>query len=130
MTGDHQQTSNPLEEPTTIAESTNGQAPPEHIVIALQDIHKAFGAKKVLRGVSMEVERGTSVSVMGGSGAGKSVLIKHIVQLLKPDRGEVWVKGQRLDLALWCLKLDESRNISVRYHFTAPKKVGFCLYIG
>ncbi len=77
---------------------------------ALRDIHKAFGPKKVLRGVSMEVERGTSVSVMGGSGAGKSVLIKHIVQLLKPDQGEVWVKGQRLDL------LDDDELDAMRLH--------------
>ncbi len=79
-------------------------------MIALRDIHKAFGPKKVLRGVSMEVERGTSVSVMGGSGAGKSVLIKHIVQLLKPDQGEVWVKGQRLDL------LDDDALDAMRLH--------------
>ncbi len=79
-------------------------------MIALHDIHKAFGAKKVLRGISMEVERGTSVSVMGGSGAGKSVLIKHIVQLLRPDRGAVWVKGQRLDL------LDDDALDALRLH--------------
>ena len=83
-----------LEESTTVAESI---PPPDDTIIALRDIHKSFGSKQVLRGVSMTVERGTSVSVMGGSGAGKSVLIKHIVHLLKPDRGEVWVKGKRLD---------------------------------
>ncbi len=82
------------EESTTVLEST---PPPDHTIIELRDVHKAFGAKKVLRGISMAVEQGTSAVVMGGSGAGKSVLIKHIVHLLKPDRGEVWVKGQRLD---------------------------------
>jgi len=72
-------------------------APPADVVIALRDVHKAFGDKHVLRGVSLSVTRGTSAVVMGGSGTGKSVLIKHIVQLLAPDRGEVWVKGQRVD---------------------------------
>ena len=66
-------------------------------MIALRDIHKSFGDTHVLRGASFEVEEGTSAVVMGGSGTGKSVLIKHVVQLLKPDRGEVWVKGQRVD---------------------------------
>ena len=72
-------------------------APPEDVMIALRDIHKSFGDKHVLRGVSVEVPRGLSAVVMGGSGTGKSVLIKHIVQLLRPDRGEVWVKGRRVD---------------------------------
>lgn len=66
-------------------------------MISLRDVHKAFGEKEVLRGASLSVERGTSAVVMGGSGTGKSVLIKHIVQLLQPDRGEVWVKSQRAD---------------------------------
>ena len=56
MTSDPHQTNNTLEKPTTIEESTAGPPPPDHIVIGLRDIHKAFGAKKVLRGVSMEVE--------------------------------------------------------------------------
>ena len=71
--------------------------PPDDVVVELRDVHKGFSGKEVLRGVSLSVERGTSVVVMGGSGTGKSVLIKHIVGLLKPDQGEVWVKGQRVD---------------------------------
>jgi phospholipid/cholesterol/gamma-HCH transport system ATP-binding protein len=82
----------------SVREGTDGAVPPEEgIVIALRDLHKSFGAKRVLQGVSLAVEKGTSAVVMGGSGSGKTVLIKHIVQLLKPDRGEVWVKGQRVD---------------------------------
>ena len=46
----------------------------------------------------MSVERGTSAVVLGGSGTGKSVLTKHVVGLLQPDKGEVWVLGERLDL--------------------------------
>ena len=87
-----------MPEPTTqTATYPNGPPPLDHIMIELREVHKAFGEKKVLRGVSFAVEKGTSVVVMGGSGAGKSVLIKHVVRLLKPDRGEVWVHGKRMD---------------------------------
>ncbi len=74
-------------------------APPEDVLIALRDVHKSFGDLKVLKGASLEVEKGTSAVVMGGSGAGKSVLLKHVVKLITPDEGEVWVKGQRVDQA-------------------------------
>ncbi len=67
------------------------------ILIRLVDIRKSFGPLDVLKGISLDVERGTSAVVMGGSGSGKSVLIKHIVRLLIPDSGEVWVQGKRVD---------------------------------
>lgn len=66
-------------------------------LIELRDIHKSFGSKNVLNGVSLSVSSGTSAVVMGGSGTGKSVLIKHVVRLLEPDKGEVWVRGNRVD---------------------------------
>ena len=72
-------------------------APPEDVVVALRDVHKSFGDNQVLCGVDLEVERGTSAVVMGGSGSGKSVLLKHVVKLLTPDEGEVWVLGHRVD---------------------------------
>lgn len=62
--------------------------------IALRDLHKAFGPKEVLRGLNLEVREGETVAVVGGSGSGKSVMLKHIVRLLEPDRGEVWVDGR------------------------------------
>ena len=61
--------------------------------ILLQDVHKAFGASAVLRGFSLDVREGETLSIIGGSGTGKSVALKHIVRLLRPDRGEVWVDG-------------------------------------
>lgn len=67
------------------------------IMVELRDVHKAFGSKSVLSGVSLRVREGTSAVVMGGSGTGKSVLIKHVVRLLEPDQGEVWVRGRRVD---------------------------------
>ena len=61
--------------------------------IELRDIHKAFGPKKILRGLSLAVEEGETVSLVGFSGAGKSVTLKHINGLLRPDRGTVFVDG-------------------------------------
>ncbi len=61
--------------------------------IVLKDIHKAFGPNRVLKGFSLEVHEGETLAIVGQSGTGKSVALKHIVGLLKPDRGEVWVDG-------------------------------------
>jgi phospholipid/cholesterol/gamma-HCH transport system ATP-binding protein len=74
------------------------QPPPAGVVIDIRDLHKGFGDIQVLRGVSLIAREGESVVVMGGSGTGKSVLIKHIVRLLVPDAGEVWAHGERVDL--------------------------------
>jgi len=57
------------------------------------NIYKAFGPKKVLTGFSLDVQEGETMVVIGYSGTGKSVAIKHIVGLLQPDSGEVWVDG-------------------------------------
>ncbi|RMF61152.1 MAG: ATP-binding cassette domain-containing protein [Bacteroidetes bacterium] len=88
-----------MAEPTVhdVASSSESGPPPEDVLIELRDLHKAFGENEVLKGISLSVEAGTTAVVMGGSGSGKSVLIKHIVQLLRPDRGEVWVMGRRVD---------------------------------
>ena len=66
-------------------------------LIELRNVHKRFGRLVVLDGVSLDVERGKNLVVLGASGSGKSVMLKHIVGLLKPDRGEVWFDGQRID---------------------------------
>jgi phospholipid/cholesterol/gamma-HCH transport system ATP-binding protein len=75
----------------------SGGPPPKDVLVELRDVHKSFGDVHVLRGISLRVQEGRSAVILGGSGSGKSVLIKHIVQLLKPDSGEVWVMGQRAD---------------------------------
>ena len=64
--------------------------------IILKDVHKAFGENKVLRGFSLEVHPGETLAIVGQSGTGKSVALKHVVGLLKPDRGEIWVDGLNL----------------------------------
>jgi phospholipid/cholesterol/gamma-HCH transport system ATP-binding protein len=62
--------------------------------IAVTGLHKSFGAKKVLRGVDLSVGLGESLVVIGGSGSGKSVLIKCILGLLRPDSGSILVDGR------------------------------------
>jgi phospholipid/cholesterol/gamma-HCH transport system ATP-binding protein len=62
-------------------------------MIRLVDVYKSFGPKHVLEGFSLDVAEGETMVIIGYSGTGKSVAIKHIVGLLEPDRGEVWVDG-------------------------------------
>lgn len=61
--------------------------------IVIKNLHKSFGAKKVLQGVDLEIARGESLVVIGGSGTGKSVLIKCVLGLIKPDSGSILVDG-------------------------------------
>jgi phospholipid/cholesterol/gamma-HCH transport system ATP-binding protein len=66
-------------------------------MIEVINLHKSFGDHHVLRGVNLTVEKGESMTVIGGSGSGKSVLIKHIIGLLFPDKGRVIVDGRVLN---------------------------------
>jgi len=63
-------------------------------LISLSGLHKSFGAQQVLRGVDLSVERGETLVVLGASGGGKSVILKHCIGLLKPDAGTVSVDGR------------------------------------
>lgn len=87
--------------------------------IELVNIHKAFGDKEVLKGLTLTIPDGSTTTVVGGSGSGKSVALKHIVGLLKPDEGEVWVDGEnvtRLDReSLYELR----RNVGYVFQFAA-----------
>jgi phospholipid/cholesterol/gamma-HCH transport system ATP-binding protein len=65
-------------------------------MIELIDVHKRFGSKRVLNGFSLKVEEGGTVSLVGFSGAGKSVALKHIVGLLTPDSGKVRVDDEEV----------------------------------
>jgi len=60
-------------------------------MIRIADLHKSFGPTKVLQGVNLEVGEGETMVVIGQSGSGKSVLLKHIIGMLKPDRGRIFI---------------------------------------
>jgi phospholipid/cholesterol/gamma-HCH transport system ATP-binding protein len=60
-------------------------------VIRVVDLHKAFGDHEVLKGISLEIPTGTTCVILGGSGSGKTVLMKHVIGLLRPDQGTVFV---------------------------------------
>jgi phospholipid/cholesterol/gamma-HCH transport system ATP-binding protein len=66
---------------------------PDAPLLELAGIEKAFGANRVLRGVDLVVERGRVLTILGGSGSGKSVLLKHMIGLLEADAGTLWFEG-------------------------------------
>lgn len=66
-------------------------------MIEIKNLHKAFGDNKVLQGVNLDIDTGETLVIIGRSGCGKSVLIKHIVGLLYPDEGHVKVEGKLVD---------------------------------
>jgi phospholipid/cholesterol/gamma-HCH transport system ATP-binding protein len=90
----------PLE--STRPDQTPGKAPGSapgagaEAKVAFQDVHKAFGDLVVLDGLDLEVTEGESLVVIGGSGVGKSVMLKHVIGLLHPDSGRVLVDGADL----------------------------------
>lgn len=66
------------------------------IMIKIKDIHKSFGFKQVLAGVNLEVKKGETMVIIGQSGAGKSVLLKLIIGIMKPDHGEIYIDGTEI----------------------------------
>ncbi len=84
-------------------------------MIRLLDVHKSFGPKRVLQGFTLDIAEGETMVVIGYSGTGKSVAIKHIVGLLEPDEGEVWVDDREVP-SLSRRELSELRT-SIGYVF-------------
>ncbi len=80
-------------------------------MIRIENLHKRFGTNRVLRGVNLDVAKGESVTVIGGSGSGKSVLIKHIIGIIRPDEGKVFIDGTDIST------LNESDLYMVRKKF-------------
>lgn len=68
----------------------------EDIVIELKNVHKAFGSRKILKGMNLQVRRGETMVILGPSGTGKSVSLKHITGLLEPDAGECFIFGKKI----------------------------------
>jgi phospholipid/cholesterol/gamma-HCH transport system ATP-binding protein len=97
-----------------MANAADRPAGPDHKSrwhIQVRDLHKAFGEHHVLKGVNLDVERGEINFVIGGSGGGKSVLMKHLMGLLQPDHGSILVEGQEI------VGLNDLQMRDVRRHF-------------
>jgi phospholipid/cholesterol/gamma-HCH transport system ATP-binding protein len=80
-------------------------------MIETRDLRKSFGSQKVLDGISFKIEKGESVVIIGGSGCGKSVLLKHIIGLMTPDSGDVLIDGESI------VDMNERQLIAVRRKF-------------
>jgi phospholipid/cholesterol/gamma-HCH transport system ATP-binding protein len=80
-------------------------------MIEARHLQKSFDAQKVLDDVSLRIENGESVVIIGRSGGGKSVLLKHLIGLLKPDSGEVLIDGQNIEM------MNERQLLRVRRNF-------------
>ncbi|MEI7534717.1 MAG: ABC transporter ATP-binding protein [Verrucomicrobiae bacterium] len=80
-------------------------------MIEVRQLYKSFGGQPVLTDVNFRIENGESVVIMGRSGGGKSVLLKHIIGLLQPDRGEVLIEGENI------VAMNERQLLRVRAKF-------------
>src|SRR5207247_8607853 len=65
-------------------------------MIEVRSLTKKIGQQEILRGVDLEVQTGETLAIIGRSGGGKSVLLKHLVGLMEPNRGEIWIQGQNI----------------------------------
>src|SRR6266478_5762806 len=103
-------------------------------MIEVRDLKKSFGSHLILDGVTLRIETGESVVIIGRSGGGKSILLKHLIGLLKPDDGQVLVDGENI------VPMDERELLRVRGKFgmlfqsaalfdsmTVAENVGFAL---
>ena len=103
-------------------------------MIKVSQLRKSFGTQEVLRGVNLSISRGESAVIIGGSGCGKSVLLRHIIGLIQPDSGDVRIEGESI------VNLNERELIKVRRKFgmlfqsaalfdslTVAENVGFLL---
>src|SRR5438874_1952714 len=80
-------------------------------MIEIKNLKKSFGDKEVLKGVNLKIENGKTTVIIGSSGCGKSVLLKHVIGLLKPDEGQVLVDGEDIS------RLDEKELYKMRNNF-------------
>ena len=85
----------------------------EELKIKIRSLHKSFANHKVLDGIDLDVKNGSSLVILGSSGSGKSVLIKNIVGLIRPDKGSVLIDDV------------EMHNISNKKRFEIMKNIGF-----
>jgi phospholipid/cholesterol/gamma-HCH transport system ATP-binding protein len=104
-------------------------------MIEVRQLKKSFGRQRVLDGVDLRVEKGESVVIIGRSGGGKSILLKHLIGLLSPEEGDVLIEGESIG------RMNERQLLGVRRKFgmlfqgaalfdslTVAENVGFVLY--
>ncbi|MEM6258680.1 MAG: ABC transporter ATP-binding protein [Planctomycetota bacterium] len=112
--GFDEQTAEALAQPE-MASAGGSQTGP---IVAIKKLSKSFGSTHVLREIDLDIERGKITVIIGPSGTGKSVLLKHIVGLIQPDAGEVYFDNRRVDA------LGETALVEVR------KRIGFLFQLG
>jgi phospholipid/cholesterol/gamma-HCH transport system ATP-binding protein len=80
-------------------------------MIEINNLKKSFGSKHVLKGVNLKIEKGMTTVIIGASGCGKSVLLKHIIGLIRPDEGQIIIDGEDIT------KMDEKQIYNIRRKF-------------
>lgn len=79
-------------------------------MVVLKDVYKAFGGNVILNGINLNIKKGETIVIIGGSGSGKSVTLKHIVRLLLPDKGQIFIDGQEITKKLKPNEISEYRK--------------------
>ncbi|MEK7466044.1 MAG: ABC transporter ATP-binding protein [Planctomycetota bacterium] len=102
---------NPAAESQEGSPATGKEIPEGTPVLEVRDLRKSLGGKEVLKGVNLTVLKGEALVIIGGSGCGKSVLLKHILGLFKPDSGSIQIEGQDIT------RLHERDLFTVRQRF-------------
>lgn len=101
--------------PATVASAERERS---SAMIAVRGLTKSIGPQKILRGVDLDVAKGETLVIIGRSGGGKSVLLKHLIGLMHPDAGEIWIDGENI------IGLSERKLAAIR------KKVGILFQSG
>lgn len=104
-------------------------------IIEIQDVHKTYGKKNVLKGVNLKINEGETLVILGRSGVGKSVLLRHILGLEKPDRGKVCVRGACISHMNESERLCQLKDMGMLFQsaalfdsLTVGENIGFYLY--
>ena len=84
-------------------------------MIAVRGLMKSIGRQEILRGIDLTVAKGETLVIIGRSGGGKSVLLKHLIGLMQPDAGEIWVDGQNI------IGLNERKLAAIRRKVSIPR---------
>jgi phospholipid/cholesterol/gamma-HCH transport system ATP-binding protein len=83
----------PVEQPALNSQQQTLNSTP---MISVSGLTKSIGPQEILRGIDLTVEKGETLVIIGRSGGGKSVLLKHVIGLMQPDAGEIWIEGQNI----------------------------------